>query len=91
LSKATFSKATGAVVKRNGNITQNDTYKWPWYFYNAVEMGSSSGEFKQVGIRQDLKDDTYTIEIGDINNDGLPDILEANSGTWNLYYRTRKK
>jgi len=90
IEKWFLSKATGSIVKRNGNITQNDTCKWFWYFYNAVGMGSSRSEFKEIGLRQNLKDDTYNIEIGDINNDGYPDIIESNSGTWNLFYRTRK-
>ena len=31
------------------------------------------------------------VSIGDLNNDGLPDIVEANSGALNLYYMTRKE
>ena len=58
---------------------------------NYVFIGKSNGEFNEIELREDLKDDTYNVEIGDLNNDGFPDIVEANSGFWNLYYLTRKK
>jgi hypothetical protein len=58
---------------------------------NYVHLGQKNGMFIEIGLREDLKDDTYNIEIGDLNNDELPDIVESNSGTLNLYYRTQKK
>ncbi len=58
---------------------------------NYVYLGQQNGEFKEIGLREDVKDDTYNIEIGDLNNDELPDIVESNSGTWNLFYITRKE
>lgn len=58
---------------------------------NYVYLGQKNGGFIEIGLREDLKDDTYNIEIGDLNNNRLPDIVESNSGTWNLYYLTRKK
>lgn len=48
------------------------------------------GSFTEVGLREDTADDTYNVETGDLNSDGLPDIVESNSGDWNLYYLTQK-
>ena len=53
-------------------------------------LGSKSGDFQEISLGEDLKNDTYNIEIGDLNSDGLPDIIISNSGSWNLFYRTRK-
>lgn len=58
---------------------------------NYVYLGSKSGEFLEIGLREDLKNDTYHIEIGDIDHNGFLDIIESNSDAWNLFYRTRKK
>ena len=58
---------------------------------NYVFKGSSSGQYIEIGLRDDLKDNTYNVEVGDLNNDGFIDIIESNSGDWNLIYRTRKK
>lgn len=58
---------------------------------NYVFMGKKDLGFLEIGLREDLKDDTYNIETGDINGDGYPDIIESNSGAWNLYYRTSVK
>ena len=55
---------------------------------NYVYLGREDGTFFEIGLREDLKDDTYNITTGDINNDGYPDIIESNSGSWNIYYRT---
>lgn len=52
---------------------------------NFVYVGQKNGEFIEIGLRKDLKDETYNIEIGDLKTDGFPDIVESNSGTWNLY------
>ncbi len=56
-------------------------------FAQEVEFFNADGFFS-IGT---MKDDTYNIETGDINGDGFPDIIESNSGTWNLYYRTLVK
>lgn len=58
---------------------------------NYVYLGSKSGDFEEVVLRADLADDTYNIEIGDIDNNGFPDIIVANSDAWNLYYKTREE
>lgn len=57
---------------------------------NYVYLGTGNGTYREIGLREDLKNDTYDIAIGDINGDGLPDIIESNSGDWNLFYRTFK-
>ena len=56
---------------------------------NYVQLGSESGTFTEIALNKDLKEDTYKVTTGDLNGDGLPDIVEANSGAWNLIYRTR--
>lgn len=58
---------------------------------NYVYFGSEAGAFEEVGLREDLKDDTYDIEIGDIDNNGLLDIVISNSGELNLFYKTRSE
>lgn len=58
---------------------------------NYVYLGSKSGDFQEIGLREDLKNDTYNIEIGDLDNNGFLDIIESNSDSWNLFYKTRKK
>lgn len=53
-------------------------------------MGNQSGSFQEIGLREDLQNDTYSVETGDLNNDGLLDIVVSNSDAWNLFYLTRK-
>ena len=75
-------------------LDNNNAAKYSWIFLCAKKYSSfpvflsKNGVFKKIGLRKDLKDDTYNIEIGDLNGDGLLDIIESNSGTLNLYYRT---
>ncbi|MFK8029405.1 MAG: hypothetical protein AB8G18_04140 [Gammaproteobacteria bacterium] len=32
---------------------------------------------------------TYNVDIGDLNGDRFPDIVESNPSDWNLFSRTR--
>jgi len=42
----------------------------------------------EICLNEKFKDDTYHITTGDLNGDGVLEIVEANSGTLNLIYRT---
>lgn len=42
---------------------------------NYVHTGRRDGTVLEI----DLKEDTYDIEVGDLNHDGLPDLVESNS------------
>ena len=70
----------------NLDIVEGDSEQRSYVF-----LGNDNGGFKEIWWQKDLKDNTYNIEIGDLNNDGYPDIIESNSSSWNLYYLTRLK
>jgi hypothetical protein len=55
-------------------------------FYN-----DGKGGFKIARPIGKFLNASYAITSADFNNDGLPDIVEANSGAWNLFYLTRKE
>lgn len=39
LSKAEYHNASGTIVDKSKNISQNDSYQWSWYGYDVIEKG----------------------------------------------------
>ena len=57
---------------------QYNCFNWSIYFLNGQEWKENA--LSKNNFR------TYDIIDSDINNDGKVDVLEANTGEYNLYY-----
>lgn len=78
-------------VDKDGDVDALVANGRHWAEQNYLFYNDGKGGFKLAQPIGKFLDASYTVKSVDLNNDGFPDIIEANSGTWNLYYRTIKE